>query len=99
MSRGRCPGCGIEDASCKAVRGHMNDCPEVLAMYRDPERKALVIDPEEEFKRYRTWLASPEGQAELQAQRDERDEKYREEFEGRLAREQERFAGDKASVG
>lgn len=76
----------------------MNECSDVIEMYRDPERKHLVIDPEDEHKRYRLWLASPEGQASVQAVRDERDESYRKEFEGRLEREQERWE-QKASVG
>ena len=75
----------------------MNDCPEVVAMYRDPERRDQVIDPEDEYRRYRAWLASEEGQAAVQAARDERDQKYREEFEGRLGREQDRWT--KQTVG
>jgi hypothetical protein len=78
----------------------MNGCQKVIEMYRDPDRRHLVIDPEEEFRRYKAWLASPEGQALAQVEKDERDRAYRAEFEGRLARERERFGGrDQVAVG
>lgn len=67
MSRGRCPGCGAEDASCKKIRTHMNSCSKVIELYQtNPE---AVIDPEEEFVRHREYLESEEGQAAREARR------------------------------
>lgn len=91
MSAGRCPGCGEENQSCRVVRDHMNGCADVISMFQDPERRSLVIDPEDEYRRYHEWLKSPDGQEFVQASRDERDKAYRERFEAKIARERERF--------
>jgi hypothetical protein len=88
---GRCPGCGYEDASCKVVRSHMNECLDVAVMFRDPARRSLVIDPEDEYRRYRQWLSSEEGEEFKAAERSVRDKAYRATFEAKIGRERERF--------
>lgn len=62
-------------------------------MFRDPEQRQLVIDPEDEYRRYAEWLKSPEGQEHAQAEKDERDMAYRESFSAKIQRERERFNG------
>lgn len=69
----------------------MNECADVAAMFRDRERRSLVIDPEVEYRRYREWLDSEEGQAHQADARDVRDRAYREHFEAKIGRERERF--------
>jgi hypothetical protein len=69
----------------------MNECTDVAAMFRDPERRSLVIDPEDEYRRYREWLGSDEGQAHQASEKDVRDRAYREHFEAKIGRERERF--------
>ena len=89
MSRGRCPGCGAEDASSKKIRSHMNECAEVARLHQeDPGR---LIDPEAEASRWSEWMGSPEGQEALQSARDERDEGYKVLFEAKLTRERARW--------
>lgn len=51
MSRGRCSGCGAEDASCKKIRAHTMSCSEFIALYKEHPDRAL--DPEAEFRRYK----------------------------------------------
>jgi hypothetical protein len=70
----------------------MNTCSAVLEMYQDPERRDQVLDPEAEFRRYREWSRSEEGVEAAQVERDERDQRYREEFASKIERERERWA-------
>jgi hypothetical protein len=91
VSAGRCPGCGYEDASCRVVRSHMHGCSEVAVLFRERTTRALVIDPEDEYRRYREWLDSPEGQEFKAAERSVRDKAYRATFEAKIGRERARF--------
>lgn len=69
----------------------MNECLDVAVLYRDPARRALVIDPEDEYRRYREWLGSEEGEEFKAAERSVRDKAYRATFEAKIGRERERF--------
>lgn len=93
MSRGRCPGCGYEDASCKKVRSHMNTCPSVVELYRSSPES--VIDPEDEFVRHKAYLDSPEAQAEKEAARAEKRQGYIDSARIRQERQKARWSGSK----
>lgn len=69
----------------------MNECLDVAVLYRDPARRGLVIDPELEYRRYREWLSSEEGEEFKAAERSVRDKAYRATFEAKIGRERERF--------
>jgi hypothetical protein len=70
----------------------MRSCDAVVEMYRsDP---LAVIDPEEEYRRYRDWL-----RANAEQQRRERAVEYKEMFEARLGRDRARWVGGEEEVG
>lgn len=71
----------------------MNTCPAAVEMFRDPEQRPFVLDPEDEFRRWHAWLKSPEGEAFTQAEKDEQGLAYRAQFTEKIARERERFNG------
>jgi hypothetical protein len=73
----------------------MNECEVVSEMMRDPARSMLVIDPEEEYRRFREWLASDEGQAFVESARDDRNQAYRDHFEAKIDRERDRWGSRK----
>lgn len=91
MSRGRCPGCGFEDASCKKVRNHMNTCAEVVALYQS--NPSAVIDPEDEFVRHKAYLESPEHLAEKEARRLAVRQGHIESARARQERQKARWSG------
>lgn len=95
MSRGRCPGCGAENASCKVIRSHMMTCEDVQELYRtDPAR---VVDPEVEYRRYAEWKKSPEGQAAKAERNASRAENFRSTAEAILERQRQRWGGSEKS--
>lgn len=50
MARGRCAGCGQEDASAKKIERHINTCPQYLDLWRtDPDR---ALSPTAEAERW-----------------------------------------------
>lgn len=91
MSRGRCAGCGYEDASCKKVRTHVNTCPEFLVLYKTEPARA--IDPEDEFVRFKALTETFEYQEARDEEKSAKHAKYREDAERKLAVSKDRFAG------
>lgn len=89
MTRGRCAGCGKEDASCKKIKTHIASCPEYLELWTtDPDR---ALDPEEEFLR---WKAHVESDDYIMAKEEATSAKYagyRREAELKIARSKTRW--------
>lgn len=58
MARGRCAGCGHEDASARQTAKHVNSCPAYLELYRtDPAR---ALSPEAEAERWARFRETDE---------------------------------------
>lgn len=68
MSRGRCSGCGLEDASCSKIRTHVMSCPQYVALFQSEPQRCL--DPEDEYVQHKAWLGSEEGQAAREERRE-----------------------------
>lgn len=67
MTQGRCPGCGLVDASCKKITSHVLHCPDYIALYKsDPDK---CLDPESEYLRWRTEDQSVEARAAAKEER------------------------------
>lgn len=91
MSRGRCAGCGYEDASCKKVRSHVQSCPEFVTLFKEhPER---AIDPEDEYVRWKDHTESFEYQMAKDEAKTALYAKYREDAERKLEISKDRFRG------
>lgn len=90
MSRGRCSGCGLEDASCSKIRTHVMSCSEYVALFKTTPDDCL--DPEDEYVKHRQWLESEEGQAAREERREIVTQRAREAGDRRTAAARERWS-------
>lgn len=68
----------------------MQDCPEAIRKYRAGED---LLDPEDEYRRHRDWLKSPEGQAALDAEHTRTYAESRDASEARQERQRAKWTG------
>ncbi len=67
MSAGRCAGCGRTDSSCKKIQNHMRSCPDAARLYRTDPTK--VLDPADEYTRFKLDRGSQESKDEARSER------------------------------
>lgn len=90
MARGRCSGCGYEDASAPKVARHVAGCSEYAALYRtDPES---CLTPIAEAERYAREQASAEEQDRRAEAKSQAVDRWREFQELRAERDRLRWS-------
>lgn len=90
MARGRCSGCGHEDASSAKVRRHTAGCAQYARLYR--ERPELCFDPESEMARHAAEQESDEAQERKAEAKVEAVDRWREFQERRAEASRQRWA-------
>jgi hypothetical protein len=91
MSRGRCSGCGAENASCKKIRTHVNTCPEYISLFKSEPEKCL--DPEDEYRRHQQFLKTDDAQVAKDEARQTKHDAYRANNAAKIEQAKERWKG------
>lgn len=94
MSRGKCSGCGLENASCAKIRTHINTCPDYVKLFHEAPEKCL--DPEDEMVQFAAYRDSDEGQLEIAEAKEKKYLGYKETAEQRHVISRARWSGGEA---